>query len=143
MKSTVTLMRLCMHIITPHKVDFFLFVLERVARGWSRWRATVCFRVVYVVCVVAKKTSVAWGECERTRHNAFAWIRLSGLRCRFSFVGLNRFAILTVGNRQSRHWGRGDCVRPSRSVVVVALRGGGGFLFFVLYGLRARVVARC
>ena len=104
--------------------SLIFFVLERVARGRSRWRATVCCRVVYVVCVVAKKTIVAGGECERTRHNALAWIRLSvggrSLRCRFSCVGLNRFAILTVDDQQSRHWRRGDCVRPSRSVVVVA-----------------------
>ena len=46
----------------------------------------------------------------------------------FFFVGLNRFAILTVGDRQSRYWRRGDCVRPSRSVVVVARSRGGALL---------------
>ena len=87
--------------------------LESLARNW-------CCRVVYVVCVVAKKSSVAGGECERRKQRSVGSIRselaLSFFLCR----GLNRFAILTVCDRQSRHWRRGDCVRPSRSVVVVA-----------------------
>ena len=63
-------------------------------------------------------------------------------------VQITPHSTLTVGDRQSRHWRRGDCVRPSRSVVVVArarVLGDGRFLFFFVRHsvLRALVVARC
>ena len=44
----------------------FLF-LERVARGWSRWRATVVVVVCTLFVLLRKNKSVAGGECERRK----------------------------------------------------------------------------
>ena len=81
----------------------------------------------YCVVHVAKEASVvvvARANKDKTHQSVccLAWFA-SLARCSpccFSCVGLNRFSMLTIGKWQSRHWRRGACVFPSRSVVVVA-----------------------
>ena len=111
--------------------------MERVARGWSRWRATV----VVVLCtlfvlIVAKKSSLLVANANE--RDTMRSLDSAVGDCVVVFrVGLNRFSTLTVDDRQSRHWRRGDCVRPSRSVVVVScarVRGDGRFFFFFCAG---------
>ena len=95
-----------------------------------------CCGIVYVVFVVAKKTSVV-ASANKEKQRSVGSIP-SELALSFFLIGLNRFAILTVGDRLSRHWRRGDCVRPSRSVVVVARAR---VPFFVCFFLGARCCA--
>ena len=96
-----------------------------------------CCRFVYVVCVVAKKTSVAGGECERTRHNALAWIRLP-------YVPELVFVFLVSGLESLRNFdGRRSTItslaswrlcssepKRRRCRALARVRGDGRFLFF-------------
>ena len=115
--------------------------------GWSRWRATVVVFCVRCLCC-CEKDKRRWWRMRAKKNNGRSARFGRSWRCRFSCVGLNRFSMLTFGDRQSRHWRRDNCVRLSRCVVVVArarVRGEGRFFFvfflFFLFCCGARCCA--
>ena len=102
-----------------------------VARDWVVGAQASFVVVLLFVCLSRKRRASSLPRERTKRHSATAtrdrFARSSTRVCPVGFfVGLNRFAILTVGDRQSRHWRRGARVCPPK-----------GAVFFVFFALRA------
>ena len=140
----------CANHTTQSLIVFFLFWNVSRAVGVVDVQLSLSCCVRCLCCCEKDKRRL--GRVRTKKNNGRSARFGRSLRCRFSCVGLYRFSMLTVGDRQSRDWRRGDCVRPSRSVVVGAraCEAMAVCLFFVFVFLpgsrsvpRARVVARC
>ena len=78
------------------KVEFCFCCVARNRVVGAQLLFRLCMRCLFC-CEIVKR--LLWGECVNEEKRA----RFGrSLRCRFSCTGLNRFAILTIGDRQAR-----------------------------------------
>ena len=121
--------RLCVCKSHHTKFDIFFVLFWNVSRAVRVVGVQLFVVVLCTLFVLLRKrqASLVANANERDTTRSLGFVCRS-LRLSFFLSGLNRFAILTVGDRQSRHWRRGTCVLLSRSVVRV--RGDGVFFLF-------------